>query len=434
MDSNALLDGETPSERRPRLRQRLTMLIVAIAASVGCIALWAAAARFQSPAQVEAAADPPALEPVVAVVERTSLSDVFTVTADLTQEFRTEAAAPGEGVVTAVNATVADGEAVSGTWVMAVNDRPVFFLEGPHPLFRDLVFGVRGNDVKMVQAALRTVGLVIPEAETGTVGPATQQAFAELYKRSGYPPQDPPPEAAEQRAAARAALEEAKQAEPPEEEAVRAAEVRLWAAEAAAGPSLPASSALVAPYQSVSVHARVDVGERVAGDVTLAELRSGGLVWVASVPAAVAATLSPGTPCEVTAGAEPVATTIVAVGDEPGQGIGETEDVNENETADPAAGEATGEGDVELRIAVPKGIRPEPVEALVRVDRSTVSGEHLIVPATAVVDRGSRSYVAVRDEEGWRELAVTVLGQLAGRVAVDSDQLQEGAEVRVGHW
>jgi hypothetical protein len=395
---------------------------MAVVAALVCFALWASASRFQSPAQVEAATKPPAASPVTATVERASLTDTFTVVAKLTREHEMDATSSVEGVVTAVNPSLQSGDVAAGSWLLAVNDRPIFMLQGEFPLFRDLVWATRGNDVTMVQTALRSAGYTIAQNETGRVGPSTQAAFARLYRSSGYPSPEPAPEATAEVDTARAALQEAQSADPLDLKAVEAAKARLGLAEQVAGPALATNAVLVSPYASASVQLSVGVGSKVVAGGPLAELRTGAPMWSASLPPSVADGLDVGKPCTIDVGGQSFDSSILTI------------------TAPTAAAEAPAVGappdpgtptDVEIRIGVPPGVQPDPADALVTIDRSTIQGEHLVVPATAVVSRGERSYVAILDGGRWKELPVTVIGELGGRVAVDAAGLAEGDQVRV---
>ncbi|MGB3410875.1 MAG: hypothetical protein WBA45_06715 [Microthrixaceae bacterium] len=145
----------------------------------------------QTPDRVAANASPPQEIPVTVEVEERILSESVVlrgsvVAADPTQVML----AIPEGVAPIVTATpVPAGSTVEeGDVILGVAGRPVFVVAGPFPLFRDLVPGDEGVDVKMVQESLLRLGYRIPKDELGRFGNQTGSAVAKIWNYSGYPP------------------------------------------------------------------------------------------------------------------------------------------------------------------------------------------------------------------------------------------------------
>ncbi|WP_296136219.1 hypothetical protein [uncultured Tessaracoccus sp.] len=82
-----------------------------------------------------------------------------------------------------------------GAFVGEISGKPYFLLAPPLALYRDLREGDRGADVRSLQASLTASGHEVPT--TGTVGPRTMDAVAELFESAEYalPLEDIPDEA-----------------------------------------------------------------------------------------------------------------------------------------------------------------------------------------------------------------------------------------------
>lgn len=90
------------------------------------------------------------------------------------------------------------GDSVAdGTVLYEANDRPVFALADPIPLYRDLTVGDSGDDVRRLQASLIRIGLLRGRAD-GVYSRSTAAAIDRLYKSRGYSPPPSPPELDEQ--------------------------------------------------------------------------------------------------------------------------------------------------------------------------------------------------------------------------------------------
>lgn len=179
-----------------------------LGALVGVVVLvgaggWFAGTQVHSPADAAAAHTAPKAGPVTVGVERQSLT--ATVVATGSVEFGspkplslagsvgtgTAAGAAGEGVEQRVTkAPVAGTKIKEGDVLMAVNGRPVLALQGAVPMYRAMIPGETGDDVKQLQKALRRLGFD-PGGTTGTFGKGTATAVTNWYTHKGYQAQQP---------------------------------------------------------------------------------------------------------------------------------------------------------------------------------------------------------------------------------------------------
>ncbi len=251
---------------RRGLRTRVT---VGVAGAVALVAAgWFASHLFVSPEQREAAARPPEPVPIEAPVERGTLSEVITMSAEVGRAHRTTIALPaGVGSTSVVTkVTKKAGETIrSGDVIAEVNGRPVFAVAGRFPFYRDVAAGDTGPDVRQLQEGLAGV------EPTGVLDQATADAVARLYKTSGRP--------------------------VPE------------------GAVLPLSEAIVVPLPS-TVDSAPRIGDVVDGTASVA-ISSGAVVGIAAVPPAVAATLTKGLRGTVHGGDDAVEIRAVQTPDDP---------------------------------------------------------------------------------------------------------------------
>lgn len=151
---------------------------------------WLAARRFQSPAQREREARPPAARPILAPVT-SGVLDVATSGSGHVGYASVSTVSP---TVLPANAVVtrrtvrSGGQVAAGTAITELNGRPVFVFAGRFAFYRDLARGDRGPDVTQLQRGLRAAGLSVPAGEHGRFGAGTQAALADLYRRAGYVP------------------------------------------------------------------------------------------------------------------------------------------------------------------------------------------------------------------------------------------------------
>jgi peptidoglycan hydrolase-like protein with peptidoglycan-binding domain len=190
--------GEFPAGRSPGRRVRRLALLTVAGACLAVGSGLAGASLVKSPAEVaaETAAPPPSVitAPVMKEVlsESIVLRGTFGVSSTLSftpsSVASTAANAGGDGMVV-TGMYVKPGDQVhSGEVVAEVSDRPVFVLQGPLPLWRDLVPGESGKDVGELQAALAGLGYSSGADQYGYFGTGTEAAVEAFYQGIGYAP------------------------------------------------------------------------------------------------------------------------------------------------------------------------------------------------------------------------------------------------------
>ncbi len=166
------------------------IVAVAVLAAAGGVlgAHW-----IKSPAQFAAESSAPPPSVITAPVEmrvvssgmvtRGSVSSLSTINAVPSQ--------PPEGVTKALitkRPVRAGAKLEPGDVVLEISGRPVFYLPGRIPAYRDLRTGATGPDVTQLQRALDAVGYTDTDP-TGRYGPSTTADVAALFTSHGYTPQ-----------------------------------------------------------------------------------------------------------------------------------------------------------------------------------------------------------------------------------------------------
>lgn len=186
----------------------LAGVVVAVVALAGIG--WVVGADLRSPADQLAARRPPKPSLVTALVERRKLTSTVTLNGTLTYgsplpvtlagTVGVTGAAGGDGGTgggggTAQRVTKAPqtGPIREGDVLMQVNGRPVFVFRGRLPMYRPLVPGTKGDDVRQLQLALRRKGVRAPVS--GVFDQATVTAVKRWYAKRGYQAQEPDMEA-----------------------------------------------------------------------------------------------------------------------------------------------------------------------------------------------------------------------------------------------
>ncbi|MFI6290792.1 peptidoglycan-binding protein [Nonomuraea sp. NPDC050790] len=182
-------------------RSRVLALVVAgvlVIAAAG----WVVGSRLRSPADEAAARRAPKPSLVTAPVERRKLTSTVTVSGTLTYgsplpvtlagmvggNTASGAAGGPNGAAQRVTTAPKPGPIRAGQTLMQVNGRPVFALQGKKPMYRPLVPGTEGEDVKQLQRALRV-------RAGGVFDAATVAAVKRWYAKRGYKAQEPDLEA-----------------------------------------------------------------------------------------------------------------------------------------------------------------------------------------------------------------------------------------------
>lgn len=168
---------------------------VLVIAGVG----WVVGSRLRSPADEASARRPPKPSLVTAPAERRKLTSTVTVNGTLTYGSPLPVTLAGTvggsgggaggsggagGMPQRVTTAPKPGPIREGQVLMQVNGRPVFAMEGKKPMYRPLMPGTEGDDVKQLQRALRV-------KVTGVFDTATVAAVKRWYAKRGYQAQEP---------------------------------------------------------------------------------------------------------------------------------------------------------------------------------------------------------------------------------------------------
>lgn len=179
------MDTQEADAPRPQRRRRLVLLAVVVTVAV-VAGTWWLARSVQSPAQRDAAAAPPTVQPVTVAVASGDLHDEITAAATVVQtETQTVTLPLADGRSVVSRQLVAPGQQLrAGQVLLHVNGRPLIALPGAFPAYRDLVQGDQGDDVVQLQQALASLGYNV--RADGDFGAATASALRNLYTDLGY--------------------------------------------------------------------------------------------------------------------------------------------------------------------------------------------------------------------------------------------------------
>lgn len=432
---------------RPR-RWWIAVLAVVLAAAL-VAGTWVAASRFQSPAQREAAAQPPPAQPVVVDATRGDLVNRTTMMATAALDNPRTVPLPatqGTAVVTAAGAT-AGGSLASGSVVTWVNGRPVLALRGPFPLYRDIGPGDEGDDVRLLQQALADLGYGIDP--DGQFGAYTAQCVDDLYQSvgstaptrqvaataTGRASSDAPAAAGASSTAPSAAPSAAAPGTDPAGSSSGSG-TAAGSAGTAGSPSsttpktetyVSAAEILVLPALPARVAAVPAVGTVLSADTATIGLSDSGIGLSGKVPGDVAYKLAVG------------ATGTAQVGDR-------TIPVRVSEIREPSAasaadgqGDAASQGDPSQSTVVfahVEGDLPADwvgnTQILVTLDLTAPIADAVLVPQRAIANdaTGANSALVRQPDGSFVQTPVQVQGCVGGMCALAGDDL-DGATVRV---
>jgi peptidoglycan hydrolase-like protein with peptidoglycan-binding domain len=264
----SLAAGKRLAARTARLSRRPVPILIAVA--LVAVGIWLFAAT-ESPEQRARASAPPAAPVVTSGVERRVLRDVLRLTGTVASAETIAVMPPQVGgaedrgfraVVTTAAPTV--GATVeAGGLLVAVSGRPVFLIQGDVPLYRDLVPGVSGADVEMLQLGLEKAGYPVGRRD-GLYGPSTQRSVRKLWTDNGFEPTVDESVAAELDAAkdqlskllsaqTQSPSESTTTAATPGESEIARLEKEVRDLEARSGPIVPVDAFIVAPVVPATV-------------------------------------------------------------------------------------------------------------------------------------------------------------------------------------
>lgn len=171
-------------------QQRRAAIVVAVVVLSGVVG-GVVARTIKSPDELAARTAPPAPSLITAPVERRALSANVVVRGTGRHASRagvTLNASTLKPAMTTFTSLPPAGSTLSdGGAALVVSGRPVFALTGALPMYRDLMPGVSGTDVRQLQEALARLG-IDPGRTDGVYDGATGSAVATFYARAGWEP------------------------------------------------------------------------------------------------------------------------------------------------------------------------------------------------------------------------------------------------------
>lgn len=169
-----------------------TIWVIAAVAVVSLAAGLGLSKFIISPADAAAQAAPPVAGPVSVPIEMRALENTVVMRADAGYEDATDVKVEvgslgGLAVVTGqvpeVGATID-----AGSVILEVTGRPVILLPGELPVYRTLLAGVSGPDVRQLKEALGALGIGAGDPAGDVYDAATAAGVRDLYARAGYEP------------------------------------------------------------------------------------------------------------------------------------------------------------------------------------------------------------------------------------------------------
>jgi len=177
--------------QRNRITTLVSLLAFVIVAAVGG---WLAGSRIQSPAEAAARTAPPTPSPILVPVEKRVLtSDIVTrgtARYGLPQSISlVPSTAKGyTGIITTL--PTRGTQLNEGDLLLTASERPVFVLQGATPVYRDLVPGTVGADVRQFETSLQRLGFD-PGPVDGVFDKQTGTALVAWYAASDRQPMAP---------------------------------------------------------------------------------------------------------------------------------------------------------------------------------------------------------------------------------------------------
>lgn len=402
-----------PESKYPK--GKFTILI-----SVGILILlmigtWIVAGQFQSSAQRAAAALPPAPQPVLVPIEKTDLVERTTMKARALRSGERQFVLPKSGATSVITAQgIRKGQELqSGAVITWINDRPLIALSGTFPLYRDLREGDSGEDVRMIQTALRGLGYNI--APDGQFGPWTASCIRDLYSARGA------------KAPEREKKAEVSPADPPLDGLQSGSTMTRTSAPAKAEMEiyLPASEILVIPDLPAHVNAVPALGTILGDDNSALVLASSKIAISAEVPGPVAARLTQGRQGTAAVGQQEIKVSISAISEK-----------KKAERAD----EIGSSGASIIEFTTENGSIPFDwvghEDILIAINFTDPLEGVLAVPQRAIaVDAAGQSHILLQRGDAFIQVPIRQVGCVTGMCAIESTQasmpLREGFNVRV---
>ena len=175
--------------------RRIKMLAGVLAAVAAAASLaWVVGSRIESPADAAARTAAPAPSPILVPVEKRVLGSSVvtrgTVRFGLPEPISIAPSTlkPAAGLIATL--PLRGVQVPEGGALLTASGRPVFVLRGNLPAYRDLVPGIRGDDVRQLKEALTRLGYD-PGTVDGYYSQQTAAAVARWYRAKGWEPFGP---------------------------------------------------------------------------------------------------------------------------------------------------------------------------------------------------------------------------------------------------
>ncbi|MCP4962797.1 MAG: peptidoglycan-binding protein [Actinomycetia bacterium] len=193
------------------MKQRRLLAVVVAIAVLSAAAGWFAGRSLKSSDEAQADVAAPDASLITVPVEATTLSSSVVTRGDVRYEGSVSIEV-GSGFATSVvtKAPPERGAIVDeGEMFVEVTGRPLFVLQGELPMFRDLVPGVEGDDVRQFEVSLDRLGYDVGGID-GVYDEALEDAVSAFYTDSGYRAPGPSLEEQEQLTQAQEAVTQAR--------------------------------------------------------------------------------------------------------------------------------------------------------------------------------------------------------------------------------
>ena len=175
--------------------RRIKMLAGVLAAVAAAASLaWVVGSRIESPADAAARTAAPAPSPILVPIEKRVLGSSVvtrgTVRFGLPEPISIAPSTlkPAAGLIATL--PLRGVQVPEGSALLTASGRPVFVLRGNLPAYRDLVPGIRGDDVRQLKEALTRLGYD-PGTVDGYYSQQTAAAVARWYRAKGWEPFGP---------------------------------------------------------------------------------------------------------------------------------------------------------------------------------------------------------------------------------------------------
>ncbi|MBI5566035.1 MAG: peptidoglycan-binding protein [Chloroflexi bacterium] len=176
---------------RKRISTLLLVLTLVIVVAAGS---WIAGSSIQSPAEAAARTAPPTPSPILIPIEaRVLTSDVVTrgtARFGLPRSISIVPSALKASASIITTLPTRNTQLQEGDVLLTASGRPVFILQGEAPIYRDLMPGTAGDDVRQLEQALKRLGHD-PGPIDGAYDERTSAAVIDWYTSSGWQPFEP---------------------------------------------------------------------------------------------------------------------------------------------------------------------------------------------------------------------------------------------------